>query len=517
MASRTGVLGSFVAALVCAAMLPAASQAAETVPGRVVVGFDDGARAIQVRSVSHPRAAIADLRDRPGVAFAEPVYRTRGTGAPSNSGFSSQWALENTGQAGGVGAADIDALRAWNLAGAGSPSVLIGSVDSGVNFANPGLAGVGFWTDPAEQSGTPGHDDDNDGCVDDLHGCDFVNGDGDPADDEGHGTATASIMVGPWSGPPFAGIAPGSSLITAKALDASNAGNTAQEAAALDYVADAGARVVNVSIAGPKSLAVQQAIESHPDTLFVAAAGNYSQDSDANPTFPCAEPAANVVCVAASDRTDALASFSNHGAHNVDLAAPGVDIAALSLDGPAASWSGTSFAAPVVSGAAALAFAYRPAATAAQVKAALMSSVEQRPAFAGTTASGGRLDAYRALVTLAGGTPDPRPVPAASATHRGAPKVRRARFVAARKGRRLRDGRVAVLVRCAGHGRCAGKLRLVSRHSRPVRVKLKAGKRRKLVLPARLARTKRRGTLRIAEAGKVRRVKIAVARASRHA
>src|SRR4051812_6439552 len=110
MSVRTGVRVSCAVALIAALALPAASEAAPIVPGKAIVGFDDADRSPKVVSVPDASARpLAALRDAPGVAFVEPVYRTRGTAAPANSGFSSQWALDNTGQAGGVAAADIDA------------------------------------------------------------------------------------------------------------------------------------------------------------------------------------------------------------------------------------------------------------------------------------------------------------------------------------------------------------------------------------------------------------------------
>jgi thermitase len=306
-------------------------------------------------------------------AFALPaVPATAATDVPS------QWAL-STAHVTDAWALSGDATGA--TAGAG---VLVGVVDSGVALGSPELSGA------TEVAGT-----------------DVVDGDGDATDDNGHGTAVASEIVGDGR---YAGVARGAKLVVAQVLDAHGAGTTAELAAGLGYVGDQGARVAVVSIGGTRSAAVEQAIASHPGTLYVVAAGNAGGDVDgasstaASTAWPCADDAANVICVGASDKSDALASISNYGATSVDLAAPGVSVQAATLTGTG-TWTGTSFAAPLVAGVAALAFAQDPSATVAQVKAALIGSTDRFTALSGTSVSGGRLNAYRALKALAGADP----------------------------------------------------------------------------------------------------------------
>ncbi|HUA74920.1 MAG TPA: S8 family serine peptidase [Solirubrobacteraceae bacterium] len=333
---------------------------------------------------------------------AVPVLRL-----PSGASFSEQWALRNTGQYSGTPGADIDVERAWQLVPGGNAAVVVGMVDTGVDFDEPNLAHANLYTQAGAQAGAG-----DARCAAASYGCSFLGGFGTPSDENGHGTATAGEIFGGWEEGSYAGVAPNSTLIVAQVLDGSSAGTTDEEAAGLDYVADHGARVVNVSISGPPSAAVHQAIASHPETLFVAAAGNSGADADADGAgdyYPCADPSPNVICVAASDPSDALASFSDYGARSVDLAAPGVHIASSAHGGYAAQFGGTSFAAPLVSGVAALAFAERPVAAAAQVKQAILGSVDVRPGLAGKTVTGGRLNAYKALLALAALLPAPPP------------------------------------------------------------------------------------------------------------
>ena len=133
--------------------------------------------------------------------------------------------------------------------------------------------------------------------------------------------------------------------------------------------------------------------------------GNDGIDTDAKPQYPAAFDLPNVISVAASDRSDHLLTFSNYGKTSIDLAAPGEDIDSTvpsSLDASGyAAFSGTSMAAPFVSGAAALYLSRSPAATAAEVRDAILGSVARSKSFVGRTASGGRLD-IAAMLRLPG-------------------------------------------------------------------------------------------------------------------
>jgi thermitase len=300
------------------------------------------------------------------LAFALPAVPSTAAELPAS------WAL-GTAHVTDAWAAAGDASGA--TAGAG---VLVGVVDSGVTLSAPELTGT------TEVAGT-----------------DVVNGDDDASDDAGHGTAVASEVVGR-----TVGVARGARLVVAKVLDAHGAGTTAQLAAGIDYVGAQGARVAVVSVGGTRSAAVEQAIAAHPGTLYVVAAGNAGGDVDGgasapSASWPCADDAANVLCVSASGRDDALAAVSNRGAASVDLAAPGVSVPAATLTGTG-TWTGTSFAAPLVAGTAAVLFAADPDATVAQVKAAIVGSADAVAALSGTSVSGGRLNAAAALKALTG-------------------------------------------------------------------------------------------------------------------
>jgi hypothetical protein len=303
------------------------------------------------------------------------------------------------------------------------------------------------------------------------------------------------------------------------------AGTTAALAAGLDFLGDAGARVINVSVGGPYSQAVHDAIAAHPGTLFVASAGNASANVDQQPSFPCADPAPNVLCVAATDNTDRLASFSNYGAQAVDVAAPGQAILSLSLGGGTGSYSGTSFAAPMVTGIAALAFAAAPAASVATVKNTIMWGADGEPSLTGKVAGGGRVNAYNTIAHLVGVAVTPRPAiatPAAIAamtgtatprtptpatghfagsragitTAGGSGAVSTAGTVRLRASARLRGAKaIAISVTCVSAAACTGEVRTRADGTQARKdyiLKLRTGATRTLTLcVARAARVKR--------------------------
>jgi hypothetical protein len=200
-----------------------------------------------------------------------------------------------------------------------------------------------------------------------------------------------------------------------RVLDDDGSGYVSDALTAYAYAARSGARVVNASLGGDRySRAEHDAIAAAPNTLFVVAAGNDGANTDAAPAYPCDYDLANVICVAASDRDDGLASFSNYGATNVDLAAPGVDIASTWPGGRYALLDGTSMATPHVTGAAVLLLAHDGGLTVAGLRAALLSSTHPVPALAGRVATGGRLDVAAALsVPPAPPEPAAPPPPAA--------------------------------------------------------------------------------------------------------
>jgi len=187
-----------------------------------------------------------------------------------------------------------------------------------------------------------------------------------------------------------------------KSLDRNGSGTASNAIAAILYAAANGARVINASWGGAAfSQGLSEAIEFAQlhKVLFVTAAGNLGQDNDRRPTYPANYAIDNILSIAASDRSDLLADFSNHGSNTVDLAAPGVDILSTMPDNRYQALSGTSMAAPHVSGVAALLFSEFPRLNYRQARIRIVGGAEPLTTLAGKVRGGGRLNAFGALST----------------------------------------------------------------------------------------------------------------------
>jgi cell wall-associated protease len=316
------------------------------------------------------------------------------------------WGLHNTGQTGGRNDADIDAPEAWNTI-TQAPDVVVAVIDTGVDYTHPDLA-ANIWTNPGEIAGN-GVDDDGNGYIDDVHGYDFANRDGDPMDDNSHGTHVAGTIgaVGNNSRG-VVGVAWRTKIMALKFIGADGYGLTSDAINAILYAADMGAKVSNnswgsfaydrggVLFAKPLQDAIQTAADA--GMLFVAAAGNDGAFTDEFGTaVPAGLPVPNIISVAASDHTDELTWFSNHGAAEVHIAAPGANILSTVLNNAYDSYQGTSMAAPHIAGAAALLFAQTPGITPYEVKAILMNRADVVTGTATKVASGGRLNLNKAV------------------------------------------------------------------------------------------------------------------------
>ena len=410
----------------------------EAVPGELVVqfkrgvdaaaraGLRQGADVAAVRAMRRPGqqlvqaqagrsvgSAIRELEADPRVAYAEPNYIYRASAVPNDEFFSALWGLRNTGQpilnTTGIPGADIDAVPAWDLT-RGNPNVVVAVADSGVEYEHPDLAG-NIWTNPRDPPG--GGDQDGNGFVDDVRGWDFIASDADPNDLNGHGTHVAGTIGAVGNNQTgVTGVSWDVSLMLVRVLNRSGEGTLAAIADGFDYAGDRGARVVNASLGGPgQSATLLSSITSHPNTLFVVAAGNEGANNDLTPSYPCNYTASNVVCVAATTNRDTLAGFSNFGAVSVDLGAPGENIGSTypQQDGEYIFESGTSMASPHVAGAAALMLARNPGLTVAAMRSGLLGTGDRLSALVGRTVTGRRLNLLNALRPPA---PPPPPPPA---------------------------------------------------------------------------------------------------------
>jgi thermitase len=383
--------------LLLVAQAPAASAAE---PTEWLVGTTAGVQAAGaapgtqvapgIRVVRGDKDTVRRLRGRADVRWVEPNRRfaPSSLAAPTDSFFRQQWALR-----------DARVPQAWRTSVGGEITVAV--LDTGIDANHPDLT-RNLWTNPGELPAN-GLDDDHNGFVDDVHGADTVNGDGDPADGLGHGTAVAGVIGARGdNGVGVSGVAWRVRLMPVKVLPDQGYGTTASLVAGLRYALANGARVVNMSLNGAdRSLALEEAIAAADaqGVLVVASAGNDGADRDSLPSYPASVVSPAVVSVASSNRGGRLAFASAYGATSVDIAAPGDNILSTDLGGRYGTHSGTSFSAAYVSGAAALLAAAKPTASSSQVRGALLAGARRSGHF-DTRVAGGQLNVAASMKRL---------------------------------------------------------------------------------------------------------------------
>src|SRR5205085_3536713 len=368
---------------------------------------------------------LAFLRADPRVRYAELDGNVQALRVPNDEFLTTQWSVRKT-----------EAEPAWDLS-TGSSQVVVAILDTGIDAGQPDLGGKL------------------------VAGYDYVNNDQDPSDDNGHGTAVAGIVAANSdNGIGVAGYCWACRLMPVKVLDADGTGFASGLAQGIVWATDHGARVLNLSLGTPVDDLTLTAAAQYAwlhGALVVAAAGN---ESSRTVDYPAALP--NVLSVAASDQSDRLYAFSNSGAR---VAAPGEN-STTGRGNSYVSFLGTSSAAPVVSGIAALAFSLVPAATPGQVEQAIETSTVPIPGVAS-----GRVDAYAALHALAPAANPTGTPPSGQSQQQGGSETRagatRTKVVAGK----LKRGRSASVVLAAGAGILRATVKLRDKHH-PIRLRL---------------------------------------------
>ncbi len=377
----------------------------QLVPGLMVLDIDESvAKGLEV---ARSRAE--------GVLYSHPSYvlHTMDSDDPK---WEELWGLKNTGQdvqnrrsdgtyslLAGIPGIDIRVEEAWTMQ-PNADGVVVAVIDNGVDIEHEDLMET-IWTNEDELPFN-GQDDDGNGYVDDVHGWNFVNDQADSVS-MNHGTHTSGTIAAIGDNDTgIIGVAPGATIMPAQFLG-ENGGTTANAMSAIEYVVQNGARISNNSWGGGGYHAglyeVMATAGNEYDHLFVIAAGN----DGSNCSYPAAYDLDCIISVAAVQPDGQLANFSNRGP-GVDLAAPGWGIVSSFADDQYEAIAGTSMAAPHVAGVAALLLARsNGAASAADIKQAILTSVHPLNALSGTVETGGMLDAAAAIAAFDAGPIEP--------------------------------------------------------------------------------------------------------------
>ncbi len=382
----------------------------ESVSGLSVIDDLDDADAQTVASqyasmtdiVAYAEANATIKLDDPvqNVIARDTVFRNF-PGMPNDPQFTDQWAHYNRGQDGGKENADISSLKAWETQ-KGSSDVVVAVLDTGVDFTHLDLR-ENMWIRPES---VPAYTDNELGTFNDLNGFNGTDEILDPMDDNGHGTHCAGIIGAEGdNGEGIAGVNWHVKIMPLKFLGRGGFGSTDDAIEAINYAIDRKKHGVNIRIISASwgsttnSKALEDTIHAAGDAgiLFIAAAGNDGSDNDRRPHYPSNYDLPNLISVAALDRSDNLASFSNFGVKTVHVAAPGKDILSTWLNDAYREASGTSMATPYVSGVAALIVASQPNISMKDLRAKVLSSVDKIDSLNGKVASGGRINAAKAV------------------------------------------------------------------------------------------------------------------------
>lgn len=338
--------------------------------------------------------AMARIQAQPGVLGVQPNYLYHAHGVPNDPNYPQQW-----------GHPVVNLPLAWDKT-AGRSEVVVAILDTGTTFGLGDFSGI-FASNPQELA--DGIDNDGNGYIDDIKGWDFVNHDNDPTDDDSHGTFVTSVLAALRNnGIGIAGVAGGTGvgsgvhILPVKILNQTGQGSSEDIAAGIRYAKNRGASILNMSLGQPiPDSALTQAIQETvgADVLVVASAGNGDIMGNAAPVeFPAAYQ--EVIAVGALQDASTKVSWSNIG-NGLDLMAPGVDIKGYGMSGDIQTRQGTSFAAPMVAGIAALLKSMNPFLSATDTMNILQSTAtDLGPPGEDTEYGYGRVDAQVAMTSL---------------------------------------------------------------------------------------------------------------------
>lgn len=358
--------------------------------------------------------AIALLENLPEIEYAEPNWIYQHFDASNDTYYTKGllWGMygDDTNPDNQYGS---QAGEAWNKNHTGSNTVWIGIIDEGYMYTHEDLA-ANAGTNPGElingEVKYDGIDNDDNGYVDDVYGWDFAGNNNTIFDgvDDDHGTHVAGTIgaVG-GNGKGVAGVVWNVKIMNAKFLG-NRGGTLANAIKAVDYFTDLkthhGINLVATNNSwggGGFSKGLYDAIEraNQADILFIAAAGNATNDNDTTPSYPASYDNSNIIAVASITSSGGLSSFSNYGKTTVDLGTPGSGIYSTvpkrskgKIISAYASYSGTSMATSHVTGACALYVSTHSRASAADIKKVILDNAVLTSDLNNQCVSNGRLN-----------------------------------------------------------------------------------------------------------------------------
>ncbi|MBT3234401.1 MAG: S8 family serine peptidase [Bdellovibrionales bacterium] len=362
------------------------------------------------------------LENNPNILRIEPniTYRTFDDSweEVTDPKFNMQWALSNQGMnepvkpdqlsplPGTIGC-DISAQRVWSEITTGSDQIIIAVMDTGIDYNHPELKNS-IWVNLKEQNGLPGIDDDGNGHIDDIHGYDAFNDDGDPMDDKGHGTHCAGIIGASHDGKGIMGVMDKVKLLPIKMMNHKGRGELEHAIKAMDYFAKSPARVVNCSWGSNLYSEIFQEMIvklEQRGKFFVAAAGNLrGRNNDQHPTYPANYQVPNLISISSHNARARHSHFSTYGPKTIHIAAPGTKILSTYIKEKRKPRykvaSGTSMAAPFVTAAVGLLLHQAPNLTGDEIRNRLMETAIKEHHLTPKNITGARLDLYRLLMNI---------------------------------------------------------------------------------------------------------------------
>lgn len=344
---------------------------------------------------------LHELKNNPYVEYAQPDYKLKRLEVTSGDLSSEQWSIANSGQSimgqTGNSGIDINVRSVWDYE-KGNESVIVGVLDSGMDISHPELKDS-IYINQKEIPGN-GIDDDQNGYIDDVSGWDFMNSDNtvyDNSIEDFHGTHVAGIIAAKHDNQGINGIVPDVKILPLKFLNQYD-GFTSDAIEAIRYAKSMGVKVINCSFGDTFYNYALENEMRESGILFVCSSGNDGANLDTAPVYPAAFSIPNKITVAAVDNKGELCDFSNYGS-SVDVAAPGKDIISTIPEGKFEYASGTSMAAPIVTGTAALLWSFNPSYGLSKVKENIIGNAKKLDSLTGKVGTGAMVNAFKASLS----------------------------------------------------------------------------------------------------------------------